>query len=281
MRILEVNTLIINGSEIAKNIKNQVRQSIIGSRRAPNVVAIMLGEDPSAESYLRMLERTCMSVGFGYEIYRLSETISEAQLLSVIEEKNKDEYVDGILVQMPLPSHISEEKVIMQIEPTKDLDGFHPMNAGRLFKGEKATRPCTPLAVVTILDALDIDLDGKNVVVIGRSNIVGKPLSVMLMHKNATVTVCHSHTQNLIQHTQCADIVILAVGIAGFLKKEMVSEKTIVIDVGMNEVDGKLVGDADYEALKDYVKMITPVPGGVGPVTNAVLLLNVLEHFQY
>lgn len=273
--------MIINGSEIAKNIKNQVRQSIIGSKRAPNVVAIMLGEDPSAESYLRMLEKTCMSVGFGYEIYRLSENISEAQLLSVIEEKNKDEYVDGILVQMPLPSHISEEKVIMQIEPTKDLDGFHPMNAGRLFKGEKATRPCTPLAVVTILDALDIDLDGKNVVVIGRSNIVGKPLSVMLMHKNATVTVCHSHTQNLIQHTQCADIVILAVGIAGFLKKEMVSEKTIVIDVGMNEVDGKLVGDADYEALKDYVKMITPVPGGVGPVTNAVLLLNVLEHFQF
>jgi len=221
-----------------------------------------------------------MSVGFGYEIYRLPESTTEAQLLSVIEEKNKDEFVNGIIVQMPLPPHISEEKIITAIKPTKDIDGFHPMNAGRLFKGEKATRPCTPLAVVTMLDALEVDLEGKNVVVIGRSNIVGKPLSVMLMHKNATVTVCHSKTQNLMQHTQCADIVILAVGIANFLKREMVNENTIVIDVGMNELDGKLVGDADFDALKDYVKMITPVPGGVGPVTNAVLLLNVLEHFD-
>ena len=272
--------MIIDGREIAKNIKNNVKQSLSGYKKIPKVVAIILGDNPSSESYLKMLERTCTNVGFCYELCRLPDTISEEALLSLIDEKNKDDDTNGILVQMPLPAHISQEKVLMQIDPLKDIDGFHPLNAGRLFKGEKAMRPCTPFAVITILEALNIDLTGKNVVVIGRSNIVGKPLAIMLMQKNATVTVCHSRTKNLEQHTKAADIVILAVGKAGFLKKEMVTEDTIVIDVGTNEVNGKLVGDADFEALKDYVKMITPVPGGVGPVTNAVLLLNVLEHFE-
>lgn len=273
--------MIIDGREIAKKIKNDVKRSLSGYTRTPKVVAIILGNNPSSESYLKMLERTCVNVGFDYELCRLSDTISEIELLALIDEKNKDENVSGILVQMPLPAHINQEKVLMQIDPLKDIDGFHPLNAGRLFKGEKSMRPCTPLAVITILDALNIELTGKNIVVIGRSNIVGKPLAIMLMQKNATVTVCHSRTQNIAQHTKSADIVILAVGKPGFLKKEMVTEETIVIDVGTNEVDGKLVGDADFEALKDYVKMITPVPGGVGPVTNAVLLLNVLEHFKF
>ncbi|GAU79450.1 bifunctional 5,10-methylenetetrahydrofolate dehydrogenase/5,10-methenyltetrahydrofolate cyclohydrolase [Fusibacter sp. 3D3] len=273
--------MIIDGREIAKKIKSDVKQRIEGCESKPKVTAILLGDNPSSESYLKMLEKTCESVGFGCEICRLPNTTSEMQLLSLIDEKNKDEKTNGILVQMPLPAHISEEQVIMQIDPIKDIDGFHPMNAGRLFKGEKAMRPCTPLAVITILDALDMELTGKNIVVIGRSNIVGKPLAIMLMQKNATVTVCHSRTKNLAKHTKSADIVILAVGKPGFLKQEMVTEETVVIDVGTNEVDGKLVGDADFESLKDYVKMITPVPGGVGPVTNAVLLLNVLEHFKF
>ena len=272
--------MIIDGKAIAQRIKDKARNCCSDCYRKPNVVAFMLGDNPSSESYLRMIERTCKSVDFGYQLIRLEPTISENELLERIVEKNLDENTDGILVQMPLPEHISEERVIMTIAPEKDLDGFHPMNAGRLFKGEKATRPCTPLAVMTIFKEMNIDLEGKYIVVIGRSNIVGKPLAVMLMHNNATVTICHSKTVDIEEHTKKADIIIVAVGIPNFLTRDMVSEKAIVIDVGMNEVDGNMVGDADFEALKDYVSMITPVPGGVGPVTNAVLLLNVIEHFR-
>ena len=272
--------MIIDGKAIAQRIKEKAKNCCSDCYRKPNVVAFMLGDNPSSESYLRMIERTCKSVDFGYQLIRLAPTITESELLERIVEKNLDENTDGILVQMPLPEHISEERVIMTIAPEKDLDGFHPMNAGRLFKGEKATRPCTPLAVMTIFKEMNIDLEGKYIVVIGRSNIVGKPLAVMLMHNNATVTICHSKTVGIEEHTRKADIIIVAVGIPNFLKQDMVSEKAIIIDVGMNEVDGNMVGDADFEALKDYVSMITPVPGGVGPVTNAVLLLNVIEHFR-
>lgn len=272
--------MIIDGREIAKKVKERAKLRCSDCMRAPKAVAVMLGDNPSSESYLRMLEKTLYSVKFDYELIRLDETISESELLKVIEGLNQNPSVDGILVQMPLPEHISEGKVIMAIQPEKDLDGFHPMNAGKLFKGEKATRPCTPLAVMTIFKELEIDLEGKYIVVIGRSNIVGKPLAVMLMHNNATVTICHSKTVDIEEHTRKADIIIVAVGIPNFLTKDMVSEKAIVIDVGMNEVDGNLVGDADFENLVDYVHMITPVPGGVGPVTNAVLLLNLVEHFK-
>lgn len=272
--------MIIDGKAIAQRIKEKAKNCCSDCYRKPNVVAFMLGDNPSSESYLRMIERTCKSVDFGYQLIRLAPTITESELLERIIEKNLDENTDGILVQMPLPEHISEERVIMTIAPEKDIDGFHPMNAGRLFKGEKATRPCTPLAVMTIFKELNIDLKGKYIVVIGRSNIVGKPLAVMLMHNNATVTICHSKTVGIEEHTRKADIIIVAVGIPNFLTQDMVSEKAIIIDVGMNEVDGNMVGDADFEALKDYVSMITPVPGGVGPVTNAVLLLNVIEHFR-
>ena len=272
--------MIIDGKAIAQKIKDKAKNFCTDCARKPNVVAFMIGDNPSSESYLRMIERTCKSVEFGYTLIRLEEGISESALLEKIIEKNLDDNIDGILVQMPLPDNISEERVIMTIAPEKDLDGFHPMNAGRLFKGEKATRPCTHLAVMTIFKELNIDLEGKYIVVIGRSNIVGKPLAVMLMQNNATVTICHSRTVDIEDHTRKADIIIVAVGIPNFLTKDMVSEKAIVIDVGMNEVDGKMVGDADFEALKDYVSMITPVPGGVGPVTNAVLLLNVIEHFR-
>lgn len=188
--------------------------------------------------------------------------------------------VHGILVQMPLPKHIDKEKIIASIDPKKDVDGFHELNAGALFQGKNAMVPCTALAVMTILESLDIELTGKHVAVIGRSNVVGKPLSVMLTHKNATVTLCHSKTRNLETFTQMADIVVVAVGVPFFLKEDMVNEKTIVIDVGMNEVSGKLVGDCDYDNLVDKVQMITPVPGGVGPVTNAVLLRQVLDQIK-
>lgn len=272
--------MIIDGKAIAQRIKEKARNCCEDCYRKPNVVAFMIGDNPSAEAYLRMIERTCKSVEFGYTLIRLDADISENDLLKRIKEMNQDTEVDGIIVQMPLPNHISEERVIMTIAPEKDIDGFHPINAGRLFKGEKATRPCTPLAVITMLKELEVDLEGKYIVVIGRSNIVGKPLAVMLMQNNATVTICHSKTVDIEAHTKKADIIIVAVGIPRFLTRDMVSEKAIVIDVGMNEVDGMLVGDVDFENVKDAVSMITPVPGGVGPVTNAVLLLNVIEHFR-
>lgn len=272
--------MIIDGKIIAAQIREGVKQRTKSFKKMPGVVAMIVGEHPSAESYLKMLEKTCKMVDFNYSLIRLPVDISEKALLNLIEENNQMDEVQGILVQMPLPDHINKEKILLAIDPKKDLDGFHPMNAGRLFKGEKSMKPCTAQAVVSILKALDIGLEGKDVVIIGRSNIVGKPLSILLLDENATVTVCHSKTKDLKSHTQRADIVVAAVGIPNFLTKEMVTEQSIVIDVGMNEVAGKLVGDADFDALEPFVKMITPVPGGVGPVTNAVLLLNILEHFE-
>jgi methylenetetrahydrofolate dehydrogenase (NADP+)/methenyltetrahydrofolate cyclohydrolase len=268
--------MIIDGKQIANTLKNEIKERVQAMAVKPKVSAIILGEHPSSLSYLKMLEKTCIAVDFDYEIVSLPAETTLAELLSTIDEKNNTSQVKGILVQLPLPAHIDASMVLDAIAPEKDLDGFHPLNAGHLFKGEKGIRPCTPSAVMYILDKSGIDLKGKDVVVIGRSNIVGKPLAMMLLEQNATVTVCHSKTKALAEHTRRADIIVVAVGVPHFLTREMVTEESIVIDVGTNMLNGKLTGDADFEALKDYVKMITPVPGGVGPVTNAVLLNNAL-----
>ncbi|MDK2866475.1 MAG: methylenetetrahydrofolate dehydrogenase / methenyltetrahydrofolate cyclohydrolase [Clostridiales bacterium] len=268
--------MIIDGKQIANALKQEIRERVQAMAVKPKVSAIILGEHPSSMSYLKMLEKTCKAIEFDYEIVSLPLAASLETLLKIIDEKNNDSQIKGILVQLPLPEHIDASKVLDAIVPEKDLDGFHPLNAGHLFKGERGIRPCTPTAVMYILAKMGIELKGKDVVVIGRSNIVGKPLSMMLLEQNATVTICHSKTKALASHTKRADIIIVAVGVPNFLTKEMVTEASIVIDVGTNMLNGKLVGDADFEALKDYVKMITPVPGGVGPVTNAVLLNNAL-----
>ena len=268
--------MIIDGKQIAGNLKSEIKIRVGQMSDRPMVSAIILGNHPSSVSYLKMLEKTCQSVDFDYEICELPVETDLEGLLQEIQIRNTNPKVKGILVQLPLPDHIDASKVLDAINPEKDLDGFHPLNAGHLFKGEKGIRPCTPSAVMYILDQSKIDLSGKNVVVIGRSNIVGKPLAMMLLEKNATVTICHSRTKDLASHTLRADVVIVAVGVPKFLKREMVTENTIVIDVGTNMVEGKLVGDADFEAISDFVQMITPVPGGVGPVTNAILLNNAL-----
>ncbi|MDN5352816.1 MAG: methylenetetrahydrofolate dehydrogenase / methenyltetrahydrofolate cyclohydrolase [Clostridiales bacterium] len=265
--------MIIDGRAIAKQIKERIREEKVGT---PTVVAVILGENPASESYLRMLEKTCESTGFGYRRVDLDSETTEETLIKEIQALNASASVDGILIQMPLPKHIDEKKVLMAVDPMKDVDGFNPINAGRLFKGEKAIPPCTPLAVMTILEASGIDVAGKHVVIIGRSNIVGKPLAIMMLQKNATVTICHSKTVDLKRHTLSADIVVAAVGVPEFLKADMICEGAVVIDVGTNEVDGKLVGDVDFAAVSEKASAITPVPGGVGPVTNAVLLRNVL-----
>lgn len=272
--------MIIDGSKIAKEIRETIKAKCQSIAVTPKVTAFIVGDNPSSMSYLKMLEKSCKNVGFDYELKTFEESISEEHFMEALNEANLDTGVHGILVQMPLPKHIDKEKIIASIDPKKDVDGFHELNAGALFQGKNAMVPCTALAVMTILESLDIELTGKHVVVIGRSNVVGKPLSVMLTHKNATVTLCHSKTRNLETFTQMADIVVVAVGVPFFLKEDMVNEKTIVIDVGMNEVSGKLVGDCDYDKLVDKVQMITPVPGGVGPVTNAVLLRQVLDQIK-
>lgn len=272
--------MTIDCKAIAEKIKNEVREQVATLPRAPKIVCIIAGTDGGAESYLRMMTKTCDSVGYASEILRLPETATNEELIALIHQCNQDAGIDGILVQKPLPKQIDEDRVLSEINPGKDLDGFLEINAGRLFQGKKGTQPCTPQAVVRILQESGVDLTGKDVVMLGRSNIVGKPLSMMLLAKNATVTICHSKTANLIEHTRRADVVVVAIGIPRFLKKEMVTEDTIVIDVGTNNVDGKMVGDADYDNLKDYVKMITPVPGGVGPVTNAILLVNAMNNYR-
>lgn len=272
--------MIIDGRSIARDIRARVKASIDPAYRVPKVVAFIVGADPAAESYLKMLTKSCEGVGMAHDIIRLPATCTEAELVTEIEARNADETVDGIIVQMPLPRHISEKRILMALDPEKDIDGFHPLNAGRLFKGEPAMKPCTAQAVVEILKAMDVSLQGKHVVIIGRSNIVGKPLSVLLTGENATVTLCHSKTRDIAAHTRAADIVVVAVGIPHFLKADMVRPESIVIDVGMNSVDGKLVGDADYDAMVETVAMMTPVPGGVGPVTNAMLLGNVMTHYE-
>ena len=269
--------MIIDGKQIAKEIIEDIKNKVDKMDAVPKILAIILGENPSSESYLKMLDTTCKKAGFECEIMRLPLETSEEALVEIITLKNTDSSTNGILVQMPLPRHIDEEKILLSIAPNKDVDGFHPINAGRLFKGEKSLRPCTPSAVMKILEAKNVELTGKHVAVIGRSNIVGKPLSIMLLEKNATVTICHSKTSNIEALTRLADIIVVAVGKPKFLKRSMVKEGSIVIDVGTNLVEGKLIGDADFDNLVDYVDMITPVPGGVGPITNAILLNNIFE----
>ncbi len=272
--------MIIDGSLIAKEMRNTIKEKRQHLSESPKVVAFIVGDNPSSLSYLKMLEKSCKGVGFEYELRAFEVTVSQDVFVEAVEAASADNQVNGILVQMPLPPHIEKEAVIGAIDPKKDVDGFHPMNAGLLFQGKPAMAPCTARAVMVILEKIGVGLAGKNVVVIGRSNVVGKPLAVMLTHRHATVTLCHSKTTDIAEHTRRADIIVVAVGRAHFLTADMVSEDAIVIDVGMNALDGKLVGDCDYEALVSKVKGITPVPGGVGPVTNAVLLTYVMDQFE-
>lgn len=246
----------------------------------PKIVSMVVGYDGGSESYLNMMEKTFRRVDFETEIVRLDASASTEDALKKIDEFNLDPNVHGVIIHKPLPPQMNEDEMLMRLDPKKDLDGFHPTNLGLMFAGDKkATAPCTAQAVVEVLKASGYELSGKHVVVVGRSNIVGKPLSILLLAENATVTVCHSRTKDLAAFTKAADVVVVAVGKPRFLKKDMVTEKTVVIDVGTNNVDGKMVGDADFEELKDYVSAITPVPGGVGRVTNAILLSNALKCF--
>ena len=272
---------IIDGREISRktreNIKERTADFIEQYGRAPGLAVVIAGDDPASQIYVRNKAKACEEVGFNSEVIRLPAEVSESELLSVIDKLKKDEKTDGILVQLPLPRGLDSKVIIDAIPPEKDVDAFHVSNVGKIMLGEKCFHPCTPAGIMKMLETEGISVDGTECVVVGRSNIVGKPMAMLLLHANGTVTVCHSHTVNLKEITSRADILVAAVGKSKFITEDMVKEGAVVIDVGMNrEENGKLTGDVDFEAVEKKASAITPVPGGVGPMTITMLLENTL-----
>ncbi|MBU2608864.1 MAG: bifunctional 5,10-methylene-tetrahydrofolate dehydrogenase/5,10-methylene-tetrahydrofolate cyclohydrolase [Chloroflexi bacterium] len=282
---------IISGTEIAKQIREEIKQEVAELKEkhnvVPGLVTVLVGEDPASQVYVGQKEKTSAALGIYSERHDLPADTSEADLLALIDKLNKDPKIHGILVQLPLPKHINETNVLFAIDPKKDVDGFHPVNVGKLMIGEPDYLPCTPHGIQQLLMRSGIETDGAEVVVVGRSNIVGKPIANILLQKqkgaNATVTICHTHTRDISFHTKRADIIIAAAGKANAITADMVKEGVVIIDVGVNEIgktaEGKriLVGDVDFEGVKEKARAITPVPGGVGPMTITMLMLNTLR----
>ncbi len=283
---------IIRGKEVAATMREEMKQEIERLRAehnlTPGLAVILAGENPASMSYVRAKGRACDEIGIYSKEYRLPADCKEEEVLDLIKELNEDDKIHGILVQLPLPDHIDESKILNAILPSKDVDGFHPVNVGKLMIGEPEFLPCTPFGVQQLLIRSGIDPEGKDVVVVGRSNIVGKPVAMILMQKkpgaNSTVTVCHSRTKNLAAHTRQADILIAAIGRAEFITADMVKEGAVVIDVGVNRVEDatrkrgyRIVGDVKFDEVKEKASYITPVPGGVGPMTITMLLYNTVN----
>lgn len=271
---------LLNGKEVAEKILIELKIKVASLPKKPSLGIISIGEDPASRVYIKKKIKAAEEIGIIAKHYALNENIEEKELLNLIEKLNLDSEMDGFIVQLPLPKQICEERIIESVSPEKDVDGFHPFNQGKMFQGiinSDSLLPATPLGIMKLLEYYQIELEGKNVVIVGRSNIVGKPLAALLLYKNATVTMAHSRTQNLAEHTQTADIIIAAVGKPNLITAEMVKQGAIVIDVGINRVDGKLVGDVDFEKVKDKAAYITPVPGGVGPMTVAMLMHNLIS----
>lgn len=267
---------IIDGKQVAARCREELKQQVAALRARgiiPGLAVILVGEDPASQVYVRNKHRACEELGIHSEQYTLPAETDRQTLLDLITELNGREEIDGILVQLPLPGHLDEKEILSAIDPAKDVDSFHPQNVGRLVIGDYFFAPCTPSGILTLIDSAGVDLTGKECVVIGRSNIVGKPMALMLLHRNATVTVCHSKTRDLPSVTRRADVLISAVGKAGFVTADMVKPGAVVIDVGMNRNQaGKLCGDVDFESVSRVAGYLTPVPGGVGPMTITMLL---------
>ena len=272
---------IIDGNKIAQDIRNEVRLSTLELKQkgiVPGLAVILVGDDPASKIYVGKKTQDCAEVGFLSREYKLPEATSEEKLLSLIDDLNKDKLIHGILVQLPVPKHIRTDKIIESIDPRKDVDGFHPYNVGRLVAGNPCHSSCTPYGIMELFDRSGIELSGKEAVVVGRSNIVGKPMALMLLARNATVTICHTRTRDLAAVTRRADILVAAAGRAQMIKGDMVKDGVVVIDVGTNRLDnGKLAGDVDFPAVSLKASYITPVPGGVGPMTRAMLMKNTLN----
>ena len=278
-------TKIIEGRRIAKemseSLKVKVDYFIKKYKLTPKLAVIIVGEDPASLFYVKMIARSCEKTSIDFEKHSLSEKSSEEELLKLVDNLNEDKKVSGIIVQVPLPKHINQERIQEAVNPSKDVDCFNPVNMGRLALGKPEFLPCTPYAVYELMKRENIVAEGKHTVIVGRSNIVGKPMSLILLQKkqyaNATLTICHSRTNDLAHYTRQADILIAAVGSPEMITRDMVKEGAVIIDVGTNEVDGKLVGDVAYEEVLNKVSVITPVPGGVGPITNVMLMQNTLK----
>jgi methylenetetrahydrofolate dehydrogenase (NADP+)/methenyltetrahydrofolate cyclohydrolase len=273
--------MVIDGKDIAKKIQETLKQEIKEYGYTPSIAFILVGEDPASKAYVRMKGRACQEIGIRSIVSTLEKESKENELIELIQKYNSDDSIDGILCQMPLPKHISEQNILNAISPEKDVDGFHPVNIGKLTSGDSSGFiPCTPLGVLRLLEASNINPEGKEVVIVGRSSIVGRPLSILLSQKrpfgNATVTVAHSKTPKLSEVCKRADILISAVGSPKFITPEMVKPQAVVIDVGINRLDGGLVGDVDFDNVSKISGPITPVPGGVGPMTIAMLMENTL-----
>ncbi len=272
--------MIIDGKAVSADVKARIKaetQELRGEGIIPGLAVIIVGEDPASKIYVASKEKACVDIGFYSEKYALPESVTQDELLNLIKKLNNDDRINGILCQLPLPPHLDEKAVINAIDPQKDVDAFHPQNVGKIMIGEYDFLPCTPAGVMELLSAYNIEITGKKCVVIGRSNIVGKPMAMLLLHKNGTVTICHSKTVNLPEICRSADILVAAVGKAKFVTADMVKDGAVVIDVGMNRPEGgKLCGDVDFENVAEKCSYITPVPGGVGPMTIAMLMQNTL-----
>lgn len=275
---------LISGSAISADIKQTIAEKIAVFReqgqRAPGLAVILVGADPASQVYVSNKRKSCEQIGIYSRSYDLPEQTSESELLALIAQLNHDEAIDGILVQLPLPAHINSEKVIEAIVPNKDVDGFHPYNVGRLCQRSPTLRSCTPYGIVTLLHKTGLNVRGKHAVVVGASNIVGRPMALELLLLGCTTTVTHRFTENLAEHVRQADIVIVAVGKAGLVKGEWIKEGAIVIDVGINRVGNRLVGDVEFDEAEKRAAYITPVPGGVGPMTVAMLMQNTLQAYE-
>lgn len=273
---------IIDGKKIAEELKSAIALEVSGLNSKPGLAVILVGDNAASKVYVNNKEKGCQEVGFNSIKINRDENTTEKELLQLIQDLNNDETIDGILVQLPLPNHIDTKKVIEAIDPIKDVDGFHKENMGRLLQNNPTLRPCTPRGVMTMLEKSNINPSGLDAVVIGASNIVGRPMAIELLNAGATVTICHSKTQDLPGKVKSADIVVAAVGIPRFVQADWLKKGSIVIDVGINRLEtGELVGDVDFDQAKDVVNAITPVPGGVGPMTIATLLENTLLAHKY
>ena len=273
---------LISGKEVSTSIRAKIKEEAQKLRDdygiQPGLAVILVGNDPASQIYVRNKQKACEEVGFHAFEYRLNENSTQEQLLDLIGVLNKDNKVHGILVQLPLPDHIDPQTVINTISPEKDVDAFHPINVGKIMLGDYEFLPCTPAGVMELIDSTGVEISGKNCVVVGRSNIVGKPMAMLLLHRNATVTICHSRTKNLAEVCAGADILVSAVGKAHFIPADMVKEGAMVIDVGMNhDENGKLCGDVEFSTVEPKASYITPVPGGVGPMTITMLMKNTLR----
>jgi len=271
---------IIDGEALSLQIQDNIKKEIKSCMIRPSVAVIQIGDNPASNSYIKRKETACNNVGVYFRLYKFDEGTPELTIINKIKELNNDEYVNGILVQLPLPEQYNEKRIVNSIINSKDIDGLTDINVGRMINGKKTLVPCTPLGIMRMLEEYNVELAGKNVVIVGRGKLVGRPLITLMLAKDATVTVCHSKTTNLAEMTKMADVLVVACGVPNLITADMVKDDVVVIDAGINRIDGKLCGDVDFEAVSKKASLITPVPKGVGPMTVAMLLQNIITCYN-